>query len=520
MSTSAVRHDYSVIDNRPPTVGRQFLDRVRESPQREAFRYPVGEQWESVTWQEAGDRVAGSPPGWSRWASSPSSGSASPRSTRFEWILADLAIMCAGAATTTVYPSTDADDVGYILADSECRVVFAEDDTRSPSCASAAPSCRTGRKVVTVRRRHRRRLGDRAWPTWRSAARQLLAEQPGRRRRPDRRRSQPGRPGDADLHLRHHRPAQGRPAGHDNWTYEGAAIEALGILAPGRPAVPLAAAVARRSARCCCPPSSHAASPPPSTAGSTRSSTTWPSSSPTFMAARAADLREGARPGRHHAARPRAASRPRSSTGRSGSAARSTGCSARASRARPARPAARGRRQAGVQQDPGAVRRPDPVLRLRLGGAARDVAEWFHAAGILILEGYGLTETTRGHLRQPARRLPVRHASARRCPAPRSKIADDGEMLLRGPGVMRGYHNLPEATAEVLDATAGCTPATSARSTRRLPADHRPEEGPDQDLRRQVRRPAARSRSQLQGALPATPASSSSTATGATSASR
>src|SRR5690606_32089820 len=50
--------------------------------------------------------------------------------TRYEWILADLAIMCAGAATTTVYPTTIAQDVAYILADSECRIVFAEDDTQ------------------------------------------------------------------------------------------------------------------------------------------------------------------------------------------------------------------------------------------------------------------------------------------------------------------------------------------------------------------------------------------------------
>ena len=42
--------------------------------------------------------------------------------------MADLGVMCAGAATTTVYPSTIADDVAYILADSECVVVFAEDD--------------------------------------------------------------------------------------------------------------------------------------------------------------------------------------------------------------------------------------------------------------------------------------------------------------------------------------------------------------------------------------------------------
>jgi long-chain acyl-CoA synthetase len=47
-------------------------------------------------------------------------------SPRFEWILADLAIMSAGAATTTVYANTNAADTGYILGDSESRVVFAE----------------------------------------------------------------------------------------------------------------------------------------------------------------------------------------------------------------------------------------------------------------------------------------------------------------------------------------------------------------------------------------------------------
>src|SRR3954467_14359583 len=49
-------------------------------------------------------------------------------STRFEWILADLAIMCAGAATTTIYPSTVDRDVVHILNDCGARVVIAEDD--------------------------------------------------------------------------------------------------------------------------------------------------------------------------------------------------------------------------------------------------------------------------------------------------------------------------------------------------------------------------------------------------------
>lgn len=48
-------------------------------------------------------------------------------STRIEWILADLGIMCAGAATTTIYPQTNAEESAFILSDSGSRVLIAED---------------------------------------------------------------------------------------------------------------------------------------------------------------------------------------------------------------------------------------------------------------------------------------------------------------------------------------------------------------------------------------------------------
>ena len=443
-----VNHDTTFVDHLAPNVAVQFLDRVAKSPNTEAYRYPKGDGWESVTWQETGHQVERIAAGLLSLGIEPEQRVGIASNTRFEWILADLANMCAGAATTTVYPSTNAADTAYILSDSECRVVFAEDDEQIAKLKEHKAELPHLLRVVTFDG-----TTDDSWvmdlPALAALGDAYLAEHPdvieatAKSIAPDQLAT-----------LIYTSGTTGRPKGvrlrHRSWVYEGAAIQVQDILHEDDLQflwLPMAHSFGKvlLSTQLACGFA---------TAIDGRVDKIVENLGivkPTFM---------GAAPRIFEKAHGRIITMQQTEGG---------------AKEKIFNQAFKvGLEVEGLRRDGKSVPLPLRLqhavfdrlvfskIRDRFGGRVRffisgaaalnqDIAQWFNAAGILILEGYGLTESSAGSF--------VNHPHDYKIgtvgpvlPGSEVKLGDGDEILIKGPGVMDGYHNLPEETAKTLTA--------------------------------------------------------------------
>ena len=434
--------------NRATTVAGLVTERITRSPTAEAYRYPRAEGgWASVTWRAAGERIMRQAAGLVALGVGAGDRVAIMSGTRYEWILVDLAVMCAGAATTTVYPSTMTTDVEYILTDSQSRVVVAEDRSQAAKLRDVDGVHR----VVLIDGEPTDDEGDRvlglAELERRGAA--LLAAQPAvvtdriAGIRPE-----------SLATLMYTSGTTGRPKGvrlpHSAWAYEACAVVALDllraddvqllwlplshsfgkVLLTAQLAVGFATAVDGRVDKI--------------VDNMVEIRPTFMGAAPrVFEKAYARIVTTVAAEGGVKARLFAWAVAVGRATAELGLAARHVGpLLAVQHRIADALVLSKIRRRFGGR------------IRFLISGSAAldpELARWFHAVGILVLEGYGLTETSAGSCFNTPTALRF-GTVGRPLPGTEATIAQGGELLLRGPGVMEGYHNRPEATAEALDA--------------------------------------------------------------------
>jgi long-chain acyl-CoA synthetase len=430
------------------SVVQMFQHRVESTPDREAMSGRRDGQWYSVTWSETGRRVRAVACGLLSLGFQKGERAAILATSSPDWVIADLGILAAGGATSTIYTSNTAEESAYILENSEARFCFVENPLQESKIREIRE--RAGRVVNLILMGGSPAVDDGWTLTLAELERRGAAwdaDNPGGF---DRAASSTG-PGDLAT-LIYTSGTTGNPKGvmltHDNWLFEADSIGDLGVLQPDDRQflfLPLAHSFAKVL----------------EVAFIRAGVTTAIDGVIDDVAANLAAIRPTLMAGV-----PRVFEKlyNRVVTGaREGSPlkykifrwALAVGGEVSVLR------------QQGRQ--PGGIlafkhRLADKLvyskLKARLGGRlrflisggaplSRAIAEFFHACDILILEAYGLTENAAG----AASNRPERYkfgTVGRALKGVEIKIAEDGEILIRGRNIMQGYYNLPEATAEAL----------------------------------------------------------------------
>lgn len=435
------------------SVGDLLRRRAQLTPGHTAFlvpdRRPHGANvWTPTTWAEAEAEAHAFAAGLLSLGLQPEQRVAIASSTRFEWILADLAIACAGGATTTVYPNTTSHDVLYILRDSDTQVLIAENQAQVDKAQEFDELFEQLKAIVILDddRRPVDRVDPRVltWAELRARGASHLAEHPEAVRE-----AIAATGPDSLSTLIYTSGTTGQPKGveltHQCWTYQGAAMDSLRILRPdavqylwlplshvfGKALIAVqlqigfTTAVDGRIDRI--------------VAGLGEVHPTFMCGAPRIFekvrnAVMTANPRDGVK-------------------GRIARWAFSIG-----RRSIPYRLSGEPMPRRLATQYALADRLVFSQLKQRMGGnidffmsgsakLSAQVQEWFYAAGITVVEGYGATETSAIAFVNPPR-TPRFGTVGPVTPGIEMQLADDDEVLLRGPIIARGYHNQPEANAE------------------------------------------------------------------------
>lgn len=428
------------------SIPEMFMSACKKGGDRPALRHKVRGRWESLSWRQFDDQARAVAAGLAGLGVNPGDKVALLSNTRLEWITVDMGILCAGAVNVPIYQSNLAREVEFILADSEACVAFVEDDAQLRKVLEHRAGLPRLRKIVLI-------AGPRSSDPLVITLDDLVAAGRQGDLAEVQRRADAVTPGDL-ASLVYTSGTTGNPKGamltHEGFLFVTASVSSILKRAPEDETLlflPLAHIFARIIELVCI----HDNVVVSVAESIEKLMDNVVEVRPTFMASvpriyekiyakMIGDVQEAGKV-------KKALFEFSLATGRELSRHRQK---------RERIPPLTAARYAAADRLVFAKMRERFGGRLRFfvsGGAplSKEIAEFFHAAGILILEGYGLTETTA--VTNVNRLDNFRFATVGPpIPGVEQKIAPDGEVLSRSPGVMKGYYKRDEETREVLDA--------------------------------------------------------------------
>ena len=441
------------------SVVEMFHHRVESTPDAEAYsgRSRPGTGWYTLTWRQVGDRARAIACGLLGLGVAKGQRVAILASSSPEWIVVDMGILAAGGATTTVYTSNTPDECAHILSDSASVACFVEDPEQAEKLLEVRGELPDLRRVVLMSGSpDDRDLARRGGDGWLLTLDELVergrawdADHPGSYEEVS------GGVGPDDLAtLIYTSGTTGRPKGveltHDNWVYEGEATEEISIIEDGDTVflfLPLAHSFAKvievGQIRLGCPMAVDADLDELIDNVAAARPTVMPAV-PRIFEKIYTKVVEGAREAGGLKAK---IFEWALSVGREVSVLRQRGDEASGLLALKHRLADR------LVYSKLKARFGGRIRIFISGGAplSREIAEFFHASDMLVLEGYGLTESSAAAVVNRPERFKFGTVGLA-VPGTELRIAEDGEVLIRGRGIMRGYHGQTGETAATVDA--------------------------------------------------------------------
>ena len=134
----------------PGSLGRLFWERVSGSADRPAQRIKVAGAWRDVSWRTLGDEVREVALGLIALGHEPGHAVGILSQSRGEWVRTDMAILSIGGVTIPVYPTYPSETLAYIVRDSETRTIFVEDEQQLRKVEAGAAEMPTLETVVLI----------------------------------------------------------------------------------------------------------------------------------------------------------------------------------------------------------------------------------------------------------------------------------------------------------------------------------------------------------------------------------